>query len=896
MSNFESPGIAARCYAAARWVVLPAWLDERAGDELQHTFEDRLAACESGWSRGAECSREMAGLVWTGIAARVSRGGGRSAASTTAMGARSTTIDQWSHDVRFGLRSMRRNRVVTVLAVLTLAAGVGASTAMYSVIDSVLLRPLPFDHPEQIVLVNPTIVEWRNNPSLHEVWEHGRFSDPEMRAWLAGQQSFAAAGAYVQTSARVASGAGSERVATARSTPGLWSALGAHAALGRLPAANETDSTVVVTYAFWQSHLGGDTAAVGRPLVVDDHAMRVVGVLPKQFELVGVPADLWLPLSISSSELDNHSLAAVARLKPGVSVERAGDELTRILHGVDAVEATHNTHTAHIVSPVREATTAVRGPLLVLSIAAAVLLVAACASVALLLLGVGADRVGELAVRQALGARRQRIVAQLLIESVVLSAVGAAAGVVVAIGATRMLVAHAPPGVPRIEQASVDLHSFAMAALLAIATGLVVGCVPAFSLSRVDAGEALRGGATTARTGKLQRGIVAAELALATVLLVAAGLLTRTMVELQRVKLGFEPDGVFTLRVQLPMEKFYRRGLSYDSSAAALDGYIGRVADALRAVPGVTDVARTSSMPFSSDRSTNSVEPEGYTPAPGEIVDVARRYVTPNYFSMLRIRPLQGRVLSGQDDGADAERVMVVTDEFARHFWPDGRWVGRIVGFRDAKYRVVGVIANTREQNLRGDEDTYKFFVPARVGGDVNGNFLLRTTVPAAALLPAVRERIWGIDPAMAIVSAMALSERVDRSLADDRYRMTLMSVFSIVAAVFALLGIYGVMSRSVARRRREMGLRTALGASRGRVVWMVLVEACWIGVVGAVSGIGLAVAGSRLLERMIWGVARVDVATYGAVGGLLLVATVVAAIGPARDAARTDLMRVLRG
>jgi predicted permease len=884
---------AARCFSALRRVVVPRWLDERAGDELQRTFEERLAEIGSPSAWWYELAREICGLVFAGVTARFTRRRPRIAGPLGRAG-QAMRFDSVASDLRFALRSMRRNRVVTALAVLTLAAGVGASTAMYSVVDAVLLRPLPFDHPEQIVMVNPTVVNWRDTPSLRDAWQYGRFSTVEARAWLDRQRSFQAAGAYAISSARVALGRGSERVATAETTPGVWVALGVRPMLGRLPGPNETDSVAVVTYAYWRSHLGGDSAAIGRTIRLDDYPTRVIGVLPKDFDIVGIDADIWLPLSLAGDALDNHDLLAMGRLREGVTIARAGDELTRILHGVDAVDPKHDRHTAHIVSPVREATDAVRTPLFVLSIAAAVLLIAACASVALLLLGVGADRARELAVRQALGARRRRIVVQLLIESMALGAVGAAAGVLVALLGIKLLIAKTPPGIPRIDHAGIDLHSFAITALLALATGVLVGLVPAMSLSRVDAGETLRAGATAASTGKLQRGIVAAELALATVLLVAAGLLTRTMAELQRVNLGFNPAGVFAVRVVLPYDKFYGAGKSPDSGTRALEAYVTRITDAMRSAPGVSDVATTSDMPFSNDRATNPVQPEGYTPAPGEIVDVARRWVTPNYFSMLRIPPLEGRVLAAGDDRPNAEPVMVVTDQFARHFWPNGRWVGRLVGFRKVEYRVVGVIADTREHDLRGDEDKYKFYVPAVADGDIEGNFLLRTST-LAALTPIIRERLWHVDPEIIVASAEPLRDRVERSVADDRFRMTLMSVFSSVAALFSLLGIYGVMSRSVARRRREMALRTALGAQSGRLVAMVLMEAGQIGIAGALAGIALSILGSRLLERLIWGVPRLDPLTYGAAAGLLFIATILAALAPARDAATSDLMGVLR-
>ena len=868
--------IAARIYAIARTLLLPEWLDDRMGRDLQATFDERIATTRSllGWC--AELSHEVAGLVRAGVVARL-------------------TLDHVSHDVRFALRAMRRDRAVSILAVLTLAAGVGASTAMYSVVDSVLLEPMPFDRPEQIVMVNPTIVDWRNSPSLSSAWQHGRFSPPEIRAWMAEQRSFQAVGAYFQTSARVLRGLGSDNVPVVGVTDGFWTTLRSGPLIGRLPTRNDDDSVAVVTYAFWQSHLGGDTAAVGRTLRVNDHSVRVIGVLPRDFELVGVTGDLWLPLDIRGPELDNHSLKAIARLRDGETIAHAANEMTRILRGVDAVDAKHAVHTAYIVSPVSEATSAVRGPLVILMTAAGVLLLAACASVALLLLGSGADRARELAVRQALGANKRRIIGQLLAESITLSVVGAAGGLAVAAGSIRLLVATTPAGVPRIQHAAIDLRTFAITALLALATGVLVGCVPAFSLSRVDAGESLRAGATTTRTGRLQRSIVVAELALATVLLVAAGLLTRTMDELQRVNPGFDPRDAFALQLDLPFDRFYRPGMPADSSAVLAGGYLARVVDALRTIPGVSGVATTTMMPFSGGRATNSVEPEGYHPAPGEVVDVARRFVSASYFPILHIRPLQGRLLVPADERIDAERVMIVTDAFARHFWPGGRWIGRTVGLWGAKYRVVGVIGDTREQNLRGDDDKFKFYAPARPDGNFPDNFLLRTNASATVLGPMLRERLSKVDPGIVIGSALPLRDRIAKTLADDRFRMRLMSIFSSVAAIFALIGVYGVTSRSVARRRREMGLRAALGAPGVRITAMVLAEAGRVGVAGGLVGLGIAIAGSRALDRLIWGVPRVDPVTYGIVFATLLGAALLAAFLPARRAGASDVMQALR-
>jgi hypothetical protein len=290
------------------------------------------------------------------------------------------------------------------------------------------------------------------------------------------------------------------------------------------------------------------------------------------------------------------------------------------------------------------------------------------------------------------------------------------------------------------------------------------------------------------------------------------------------------------------------------------------------------------------------VEPEGYQPAEGELIDTARRFVTGNYFDVLRIRPMRGRAFEMADENPGAEPVMVVTDAFARHFWPEGRWLDRRVGFREVSYRVVGVIADTREHDLRGDRDRYKFYVPARRPGDIGDNLLIRTALPAQQLLPMVRERIWAVDPGIVIEDAMPMRDRIARSLAGDRYRMRLMTAYSVAAALFALLGIYGVMTRAVARRRQELGLRLALGAQPGRVFSIVLGGAVRMGVLGVACGIGLALLATRVMESLIWGVPRLDPLTNAAAGGLLLGLTLLAALVPAYRAARVEPMRAIRG
>jgi hypothetical protein len=349
------------------------------------------------------------------------------------------------------------------------------------------------------------------------------------------------------------------------------------------------------------------------------------------------------------------------------------------------------------------------------------------------------------------------------------------------------------------------------------------------------------------------------------------------------------------VQIELPWDRFYAPNGNTDSSRARAAAFIAKIADEVRSIPGVSNVAFTSDMPYSDDRGGNSVQPEGYTPAKGEVVNAARRYVTGTYFDVLRIRPLQGRVLGPADTRPDAERVMVVTDAFARHFWPDGRWLDRTVGLWGESYRIVGVIADTHEHDLRGDEDRFKFYLPTRSGDEAADNILVRTPMDPSLLVPVLRDRIWRADASIVIEDAMPLTERLARSLTDDRYRMRLMVAFSIAAGCFALFGVYGVISRSVVRRRRELGLRVALGAPRSSILSLVLSDAARIAVAGVAIGTIAALLASRVLASIVWGVPPSDPVSFATAGIALLAVAVIAAAIPARRAARVEPMIVMR-
>jgi len=864
--------------------LLPEAVRARAGEELAQVCAARLAEVR-GVRRVHALLHELWGVVLLAAASR--RGALRNEPT------RRTLLSELMQDLHFAGRSMRRAPGVAVLAVVTLALGVGASVAMFSVVDGVVLRPLPFERPEQLMFVHPTIEDWRDEPELASGADRGQFSEGELAQWLERQQSFESAAGLGGGTTRVQRGAGSELVATAHATRGVFAMLAVEPLLGRLFDVDvpESEPVVVLSHAEWTEHHGGDRGIIGRDILLNDEPVRVIGVLPEWFALPRVNARIWRPLEVSSAgQLDSHQYRAIGRLRDGVSRSAAEAESAALLASITAERPDHLTHHARLVPPLQDVTEPLRTPLLILGGACLLLLLGACANVALLLLGAGADRVRELAVRRALGAARSRIARQLLTESVVLSSVGAAAGLGVAALVVQALVRLAPDGLPRVDQVTIAPRTFAVAAALAMLTGIVVGCFPALSLSRVSATTALRSGATAAGRNRLQGAIVVVQLAVATLLLVGAGLLTRTMQELQRVQTGFAADGLVTMKVTLPFDRFVQREGEYDE--AGYNRLAASLHRALQDVPG-TEVAFTSDMPFSGDRGTNAIQPEGYVSPDGDDPSAARRFVSGNYFDVMQIEMLQGRPLTEADMQPGAERVMVVTDRFARFFWGDGRWLDRKVGFWQQSYRVVGIIADTREHDLRGDEDAHKFYVAGR--DNVVGNVIARSRLPESAVVQALSERVWRTDPALVITEVATMRERIDASIANFRYRMRLMAAFSIISAAFCLLGIYGVMNRSVARRRQELGIRMALGAERRRILQLVLRDGVRLGIAGAALGLLLALASTRVLESQLWGVPATDPVTFAAIAALLLVLALAASLVPARRAAAVEPLTTLR-
>lgn len=882
--------------------LLPSWLRAESGREMLRAFAE--AQTEVVQRRGvpgllAFWVREAAGLVRAAWRARHPAHWARRTRPSPEQPnpLHRPTMDNLRSDLAFAFRSFGRRPGLFFVAVVTLCLGIGSSTAMFSVIDSVLLRPLDYPEPDQIHAVYPSWPELQSHPTLGDLAMRGTWSWPEL--WLVAEQQevFERFAGYASAEVTLHADEGRpERIPVGVASPQLLPMLGADTRLGRL--FDETDGAggadvVLLAFETWRDRFGGDPDVIGRTLLINDRGREVVGVLGEGFELVGVEARVWLPRAGSSTDpgMGNHGRTrALGRLAEGVTPDQARDEVARIL---GSLPPSHGLHGATVEPLHAELTRDVRPVLLVMLASAGLLLLVSCGNVAAILLGAGIDREQELAVRGAIGASRSRIAQQLLTESAILALAGALGGVAVASLTTRALTFLAPPGVPRIADVSVDAWVLTFAVGLSALCGIVFGLVPAISLSSTDLAGAMGSASRTSggKRARLQSTVVVGELALATILIVGGLLLTRTVMALDRVDPGFDHEGLVALSMALSSERFQTGDGEVD--AAAFRGHERQIIEEVASLPQVEDVHSSSAPPFFNRRGNNPVLPEGWADPDNPPV-AERRFVTPGFLDFLGIPLLEGRDLEPADFDEGAEPVVVVSRGLAELAWPGESAVGRTLDHWATGARVVGVAADVRDERLEGTTEL-AYYAPNTPFVGPGQPLLIRVAGDPGAAIASVRDRIWSVDPDIPITRVATMEELMGDRISDQVYRARLMAVFAGLAGVFALLGIYGVTSRSVARRTREMGLRVALGADRGRVRSLVTFQAVRLAAYGVFGGIVATLAVGGVLERFLWGVTRTDPVTLVAVGlGLPLLAAL-AALPPARRATRVDPLVALR-
>jgi putative ABC transport system permease protein len=813
-------------------------------------------------------------------------------------------MDTFLKDVRYAVRRLRKAPGFSVIVLLTLALGIGANTAIFSVVNTVLLRPFAYRDPERLVVVDHFY------PSLNNL-EAGA-SAPGFRDLREKTELFD--GVFVMTGWGPAlTGAGGEpqRLQGTRASGLMFRTLGVSPLLGRTFTADEDEPgkerVVVLSYGFWQRQFGGDPSVVGEQIILNGEQHDVIGVMPASFRNFNNQAtDLWRPLALTPQQFGggrtNEWLTLVARLKPTVSIERARSDLTTFASQLrQQFPDQYATDWTFKVTPMNESVSGrIRPALLVLLGAVGFVLLIACANVANLLLARAASRIKEVAIRSALGASRRDLVRQLLVESVLLAVVGGALGLGLAWLAVKGVIALQPANVPRIAELRIDGIVMVFTVGLSLFTGLLFGLAPAAQSSRANLQETLKEGgrsATADRSGHaLRRVLVVAEVALALTLLTGAGLLIKSLALLQEVNPGFDSNNLLTFTVSVP-------GSRYQSDTARIQ-YFDRAIEAVRAVPGVTDVGITSTLPFGGSWSTGSFRVEGYQPppnTPGPWGD--QRVVNPSFFTTLKVPLVKGRYFNEQD-GTTGNQVVVVDAEMVRRYWPNADPIGKRVTFNDPQrdsvvdwMTVVGVVGHTKHEGLDA-EDRVQLYHPYRRGGGFAGGqmtFAVRTAGDPNATLSAVRSAIYSVDRDVPLANTSTMEANIGNSMGQRRFAMLLLGLFAAMAAVLASIGIYGVMSYSVTQRAHEIGIRMALGAARRNVLSMVMGQGLLLVGIGMAIGVAGAVALTRLITSQLFGVKPTDPATFTMVAVLLVGVAMLATLVPALRATRVDPIVALR-
>ena len=776
---------------------------------------------------------------------------------------------------RFAFRLWARQPLTTVLAVLTLGLGIGASTALFSVVNAWLLKPLPFFEPDRLVVVWETIPSagiFENTPAPASLaaWEEHATSFEGLAAWSLGTVNMTGSGDPARLSAVVASAE-------------LLPLLGSRPIAGRNFDPRETTAggaaVVLLSHAFWQSRFGGAPDAVGRTITLDGRSTEIVGVLPSELPLLGFEFDVWTPLVIDRSD-ENRMLWVFGRLRPAATVDNATQEVTAIGEARDG-----NGMPGRVV-PLQEQTV---GPLgrdvLVLFGATGLVLLIACANVASLTMARISARRQELLVRSALGAGRARIAGQVLIESVMLAAAGAAAGVLLAAWSARAVVTLLPQAARLAEVSVLDARVFLFALGVSTVTAVAFGLVPAWHASAADVASGLRAGGRGLVAGRrvFLKGLVVGEIALALVLLAGAGLVLRSYAELVGVDLGFRPEGLVVFDVP-------RQG-GDDTREIDLRFYTS-VADRLRASDGVRGVALSQALPLRSVGSMGGgFRIEGRTGDDASIL-AYWRVVNDDYFRALGIPVLRGRSLTA-DDRMGAPPVAVVTQSFAAQAWPGEEAIGRRINW-GWDMTVVGVAADIRHSPAsRPGPHVYMPF--GQVNGRLPGQMAVRADTGAAATIDLVRRIVRDVDPDQPVARVMTGEQLLARTMSRKRFQLTLVLLFAGVAAALALIGIYGVLSFAVGQLRREVGIRMALGDTPRGARMLVLRQGLLLTSMGLATGLVLAWWTSSLLEGFLTGVAAADPATYGAASALLAAGAIAACLPAARRAGRVDPMIALR-
>jgi predicted permease len=797
-------------------------------------------------------------------------------------------------DLHYGLRTLLARPGFTVIAVLALALGIGANTALFSVVNAVVLRPLPYPQSERLMAVReinrrqpgegtnvsyPNYLDWRNRSHSFQELAVYRWQQFVMRA---DDQRVPVSGVLMSAN--------------------MFAALGLDPIRGRAFNAEDRiggDPTVVVSYGFWVSKLGSPNDLSGITINLDEQSYNVVGVMPPNFEFPDKTVEMWAPIGPKTNEriMTNraiHVCWAIGRLRAGVSLDEARQEMSAIARQVEQDNpGSDPEHEVGLRSLQEEIVAGVKPVLLILSGAVGLVLLIACANVGNLLLARSASREREIAIRAALGASRGRIVRQLLTESVLLSGLGGLAGLLIALWGVDLLVQSIPPFIPRLQSVGVDRTVLVYTLLSSLFAGIVFGLAPAIQASRPNLNDSLKesgtGGSVGMKRTRLRNVLVVSEVALSLVLLIGAGLMIKSLWLVQRVNPGFNPNHLVSVMMSLPPK-------GYQTSSQVVGFYEG-LSERLLALPGVRASSAVSRLPITGSEGQGGLTIEGRPFAPGEAPGATYRRSLPNYFRTMGIPLLSGREFDERDNGVD-RKVVVISRSMALRYWPDDDPLGKRIKVgppeNEPWLTIVGVVGDVKNEGL-DVEPTIATYEPLAQRPRLTMNVVARTDGNPESLISAIRDTARAMEKDILIVGASTIEERMTTTLKPQRFITTLLSIFGALALALASIGIYGVVSFSVAQRTREIGIRMAMGARRPDILRLIVGHGLGLTLGGIVIGLGGALALTRLMSHLVFEVNVRDFWTFSLASIVLVAVALLASLVPARRATTVDPLVALR-
>jgi len=818
-------------------------------------------------------------------------------------------------DLRYGARMFLKRPAFTLIAIITLALGIGANSAIFSVVNAVLLRPLPFPQPERLAMVNTTNL-------ARGVGNFGT-SMPDFRAWRERTRSFEKMAAFSSTNFNISGSTEPERVTGARASADLFGVLGVAPERGRVFTGEEETfgkhRVVILSEGLWQRRFGDQASLTDQTMALNGEQYAIVGVMPRAFQFPDPTVVLWIPLAVADgSEYNtrgNYWLSVVGRLKSGIAASQAQAELDGVFRQLEQEDTLFGGFGTQVISLHESTVGGVQTALFVLLAAVALVLLIACANVANLLLARAAARQREIAIRTAMGAGRGRLIRQLLTESLLLGLAGAALGLLLAVWGVDVLVGLGP-NVPRLGEIGIDRSVLGFTLGLAILTSVIFGLVPALQSSKADLNETLKESGRSATGGvrrrRLGSALVVAEVALSFVLLVGAGLMINSLVRLQRVNPGFRTDRLLSMRISLPSTKYAQERPELTA------GFFQQLIERVKTLPGVEAAGVTSALPLTNSGWGKLFTLEDRTPPKSldDVPNVQYRQVSPDYLSTLAIPIIKGRAFS-EHDTRDALPVAVINETLARQYFENADPIGKRLflgppeelvppgilppGFKFQHFTIVGVIGDVRHNGLNQPllPEIYTLHeqeLAAKFANPSNSMSLaVRTSVEPSSLVGAIRHQVQELDREQPIDGVATMEELLATSLSQSRFSTLLLGVFAGVALILAAVGLYGVMAYRVEQRTHEIGIRLALGAQSGDVLKLVVRQGLMLAIAGIAIGFGAALIITRVMTSLLYGVTATDPFTFAIIPVVLTGAALAASFIPARRAMKVDPMIALR-